>query len=66
MKSYVKNQLGEAIDCEAVVELMDTEICEEMHRELAPCSNQKFYDEYCKRHKEKYDEDFAPDVGMAW
>lgn len=43
---------------EAAVNLMDDEIREELHRELAPCSDLEFLEEYMKRHKEKYNEDF--------
>lgn len=43
---------------EAAVALMDDEIREELHREIAPCSNQKFFDAYCKKHFKKYGEKF--------
>ena len=65
MRSYVRNQLGKLIDYDAAEMMMDAEICEELHY-MAPCSNQKFYNAYCEKHKEKYNEDFAPDVGLAW
>lgn len=66
MKNYINNQLGEAIEYDAAVMLMDADICEELHQKFAPCTNQKFYDEYCKMHREKFNEDFAPDIGLAW
>lgn len=66
MKNYVNNQLGEAIDYDAAVMLMDEEICEKVNNEIAQCSYQQFYEAYCKEHKAKYNEDFAPDVGLAW
>ena len=65
MKNYVNNQLGKAIDYDVAVMLMDADICEELHY-MAPCSNQQFYNAYCKQHKAKYSKDFAPDVGLAW
>ena len=45
---------GELIIFESVVPGMDDEIRESVHSDLAPCSNQAFFDEYCKRHEEKY------------
>jgi len=43
---------------EAAVNLMDDDLREEIHRELAPCTEQEFLDEYVKRHKEKFGEEF--------
>lgn len=40
------------------VQLMDDEIREAVHMDLSPCSDQEFFDEYCKRHFEKYNEEF--------
>ena len=47
------------VDFEAAVNLMDDEIREALHAELAPCTEQEFFDAYCKAHEEKYGEDFA-------
>lgn len=44
---------------QAAVELMDDEIREEIHRELSPCTDLEFLEEYMKRHKEKYGEEFT-------
>lgn len=44
---------------EACVNMMDDDIREELHAELAPCSEQEFLDAYVKRHEEKYGEEFA-------
>ena len=41
------------------VELMDDEIREEIHAELAPCTEEEFFAEYCKRHEEKFGEPFT-------
>lgn len=49
---------GEEISFNAAVALMDSEICEELHMELAPCENQEFLDAYVKAHQEKYGEEF--------
>lgn len=56
---YVIDQNGNNIDFEAAVNLMDNEIREELHREMAPCTEQEFYDAYCKRHEETYNEEFV-------
>lgn len=47
------------VDFEAAVNLMDDEIRESLHAELAPCTEQEFFDAYCKAHEEKYGEKFA-------
>lgn len=47
------------VDFDAVVNLMDDEIREEIHREFAPCTAQEFVDEYIKRHRQKFGEEFT-------
>ena len=42
----------------AAVELMDDEIREAVHSDLAPCSEARFLMEYSKRHLAKYGEEF--------
>lgn len=53
--TYNNNQ----VDFEAAVNLMDDEIREALHAELAPCTEQEFFDAYCKAYEEKYGEEFA-------
>lgn len=43
---------------DVVTMLMDDEIREAIHAELAPCSNQEFFETYCKAHFDKYGVDF--------
>ena len=43
----------------AAVELMDDEIRESVHADIAPCSEKEFLAEYCKRHAEKYGVEFT-------
>lgn len=43
---------------EAAVMMMDDELREEIHAELAPCTDEEFLREYEKRHQEKYGEEF--------
>ena len=40
------------------VALMDDEIRESVHADLAPCTELEFLKEYMKRHKQKYGTDF--------
>lgn len=49
---------GEMVDFEAAVNLMDDEIREAVHADLAPCTDQEFMDEYARRHEEKYGQSF--------
>ena len=46
-------------DFDVAVSVMDDEIREAVHSDLAPCSEQAFMDEYCKCHEAKYNELFA-------
>lgn len=44
---------------EIAVQLMDDEIREELHSELAPCTDEEFLRAYEARHLEKYGEEFT-------
>ena len=44
---------------DAAVNLMDDEIREAIHAEMAPCTEEEFLEEYMKRHEEKYNEQFT-------
>ncbi len=46
---------------DAAVALMDDELREELHAELAGCSKQVFFDEYCERHLGKFGAEFVID-----
>lgn len=54
----VKNTYGVELDFEAAVNIMDEDICEELHWQIAPCSDQEFFEAYCKAHEFKFDEEF--------
>lgn len=56
----IKNEYGVEIDFDAAANLMDAEICEDVNFDLAPCTEQEFFDEYVKRHLAKYGEEFEP------
>jgi hypothetical protein len=43
---------------DAAVALMDDELREELHRELAPCTKEEFLRAYEQRHLEKFGEEF--------
>ena len=49
---------GEMVDFDVAVSLMDDDIREEVHADLAPCTDQEFMDAYAKAHHEKYGEEF--------
>jgi len=42
----------------AAVNMMDDGIREELHRELAPCSDLEFMEAYMRAHEEKFGEEF--------
>lgn len=49
---------GYEVDFDAVVNMMDDEIREELHNKLAPCTDQEFVDAYIEAHEAKYGEQF--------
>lgn len=49
---------GYEVDFDVVVNMMDDEIREKLHNELAPCADQEFVDTYVAAHEAKYGEQF--------
>ncbi len=56
--SIVQNDWCMDIDYDTAVEMMDDELREELHRELAPCDHQTFFDAYAEAHKERFGEEW--------
>jgi hypothetical protein len=56
----ITNQAGTEIDFDAAVNLMDDGLREELHDELAPCSEQEFFGAYCDRHRRQFGDEFEP------
>lgn len=56
--AIVKNHHGVEIDFDAAAVYMDYDICEDLHRELAPCTEQEFFEAYALRHAAKFGEEF--------
>ena len=54
----VINTNGTEINYDAAVMLMDDEIRESLHFEIAPCTEQEFFTAYEKAHAEKYGEEW--------
>ena len=54
----IKDYNGNNIDFEAAVMLMDDEIREQLHGTGIE-DEQEFYNPYCEKHYEKYNEEFA-------
>lgn len=52
----VRNENGVSIDFNAAVSLMDDEIREAIHADLAPCTEQEFFTAYEKAYTDKYGE----------
>lgn len=57
----VTNSCGAEVYYNAAVALMDDEIREALHAELAPCTEQEFFTAYCKAHEAKYGEPWCMD-----
>lgn len=58
-KNIVMNEYGVKIDFNVALSLMDDELREKVHMELAPCTEQEFFDTYAKAYKEKYGEEWV-------
>lgn len=52
----VINPYGEIVPVNVAVQLMDDDLREKLHRELAPCREQAFFGAYCRAHLEKFGE----------
>lgn len=52
-KEIIENRLYDV-----AVNMMDDEIREKLHRELAPCTDKEFLDAYMEAHKKKFGEGF--------
>ena len=53
-EQYVQDEDGRTVDYAAAVELMDDDLREQLHMEMAPCTNQEFFEAYVKAHAAKY------------
>lgn len=56
MRKKVINEYGVGIDYDVAVSFMDDDLREQIHGDLAPCTDQEFFDEYAKRHKKEFGE----------
>lgn len=56
---FIENSYGQNFDWDTVVNLMDDDIREQVHAEIAPCTPQEFYNRYCVLHFEKYGDYFG-------
>ena len=54
----VSNEHGVKIDFAVAEMMMDDEVREDVHMGMAPCTEQEFFDEYAKRHEEKFGEEW--------
>lgn len=58
MIKWVKNEYGTKVDYDAAGNLMDIEIIDYLEDHITPCTEQEFFNAYCKAHLEKYGEEF--------
>ena len=54
----VKNNYGVEIDWNTAVYLMDDDLREELSADLAPCTEQEFFEAYEKAHENKFGEEW--------
>ena len=60
MKNVI-NSWGTEVNYEAAVNMMDDELREELHAEMAPCTEQEFFTAYAKAHEERFGEEWEMD-----
>lgn len=58
--AYVKNPYGEKMDFDLLNGMMDAALCEEIHFDLAPATEQEFADIYAAKHEKKFGETWYP------
>lgn len=56
MRKTVVNEYGVNIDYDLAVSFMDDDLREQIHGTLASCTDQEFFNEYVKRHEQKFNE----------
>ena len=54
----VKNNYGTEIEWNAALALMDDDLREELNADLAPCTEQEFFEAYEKAHENKFGEEW--------
>lgn len=54
----VMNNYGTEIEWNTAVNLMDDDLREELSADLAPCTEQEFFDAYAKAHEAKFGEEW--------
>ena len=54
----VKNNYGVEIEWNTAVNLMDDDLREELSADLAPCTEQEFFEAYAKAHEAKFSEEW--------
>ena len=54
----VKNNYGTEIEWNAALALMDDDLREELSADLAPCTEQEFFEAYAKAHENKFGEEW--------
>jgi hypothetical protein len=59
MKGQIVILDGKETDFAAAAMLMDDDIRERLHADMAPCTAQDFLDAYCRAHLTKYAEPFV-------
>lgn len=58
-RTKIVNNSGDIIELKTAAAFMDDELREKVHKRLASCLDQEFFNEYCRAHQEKFKEDFV-------
>lgn len=58
----IKNEHGVAIHYEKAIKLMDSNLREVIRKEMGTCGEDKFFSEYCRRHRKQFHREFGPNT----
>ena len=58
MTATVKNFWDIEFDADTAYNYMDDDIREQINAEIAPCTDQEFFDAYCEAHEERFGEEW--------
>ncbi len=58
----IKNEHGAAIHYEKALRLMDVDLRDSLQEELGPCTEPRFFSEYCRRHRKQFQREFGPNT----
>ena len=57
-RTKIVNHSGDIMELKTAAAFMDDGLREKVHKRLAPCLDQEFFNEYCREHEKKFGKEF--------